>query len=251
MAGPSIYGRPADRRSEIAGQGFQRRWRAYCHPGWSLPQRTLDSYRGCRRNLPHSDFAGRAPPGLYQLEVSVIRQDDTLPNGYTNLPVFDGDTPVGDNLYPATVRLLDPAHGTQPQHPISAQIGDSINLTGYTLDPISSLQSPISLALFWKSTAKIPTDLTVFTQLIGPKGQVWAQWDNPPQAGRYPTSAWDENDTVVDRYTLTLREGAPVGTYRLLVGMYDPSSGERLPATLNGQPQPDNAIELTMIELAQ
>ncbi|NJN99707.1 MAG: hypothetical protein HC875_39205, partial [Anaerolineales bacterium] len=50
-------------------------------------------------------------------------------------------------------------------------------------------------------------------------------------------------------YTLTLRDGAPRGEYRLLVGMYDPATGQRLPATVNGQPQPDNAIELTTLTL--
>ena len=78
---------------------------------------------------------------------------------------------------------------------------------------------------------------------------MWAQWDNPPQAGRYPTTAWAEQDSVVDRYTLTLREGAPLGQYRLLVGMYDPATGQRLPVLVNGQPQPDNAVLLTTLSL--
>ncbi|MCB0226748.1 MAG: hypothetical protein KDI02_23840, partial [Anaerolineae bacterium] len=68
-------------------------------------------------------------------------------------------------------------------------------------------------------------------------------------AGRYPTSAWIEQDRVVDRYQLTLRDGAPSGDYRLLIGMYDPASGERLPAMVDGQPQPDNAVELITLSL--
>ncbi|MCB0196054.1 MAG: hypothetical protein KDJ65_29150, partial [Anaerolineae bacterium] len=75
------------------------------------------------------------------------------------------------------------------------------------------------------------------------------QWDNPPQAGRYPTAAWREQDTVVDRYILKLNDGAPPGDYRLLVGMYNPASGERLPATVEDQPQPNNALELTTLSL--
>ncbi len=78
---------------------------------------------------------------------------------------------------------------------------------------------------------------------------MWGQWDNPPQAGRYPTTAWSESDTVVDRYRLALRAGALPGNYRLLVGMYDPNTGQRLPVTIDGRSQPDNAIELTTLEL--
>ncbi len=197
-----------------------------------------------------------APPGLYRLEISLLRQDKNLPAGYEYLPLADDETNLGNNLYPATFRLLDPADGLSPPNPFSAQIGDAIHLTGYALDPQSKIhaqtgspKSKISLALYWQSTAKIPADYTVFTQLLGPDGQVWAQWDNPPQAGRYPTTAWAERDRVVDRYILTLRAGAPPGPYRLLVGMYNPVTGKRLPATINGQPQPDNAIELATLTI--
>jgi hypothetical protein len=194
-----------------------------------------------------------APPGLYRLEISLLRQDKTLPNGYEYIPLTAGETDLGHNLYPATFRLLDPADGTPPPRPFSAQFGDSIRLTGFDLNPQSSIlnpQSSISLALYWQSTANITTTYTVFTQLVGPDGQVWAQWDNPPQAGRYPTTAWAEQDNVVDRYTLTLHDGAPSGQYRLLVGMYDPTTGQRLPVFVNGQPQPDNAVVLTTLSLA-
>ncbi|MCL4301351.1 MAG: glycosyltransferase family 39 protein [Anaerolineae bacterium] len=194
-----------------------------------------------------------APPGLYRLEISLLRQDKTLPDGYENIPLTEGETDLGQNLYPTTFRLLDPAHGTPPPYPFSAQLGDSVQLTGYNLQPQSKIQNPkskILLALYWQSTAKITSNYTVFTQLVGPDGQVWAQWDNPPQAGRYPITAWAEQDSVVDRYTLALRDGAPNGEYRLLVGMYDPATGQRLPALVNGQPQPDNAVVLTTLSLA-
>ncbi len=190
------------------------------------------------------------PPGIYVLEMSLLRQDENLPDGFEYLPLTNNDTHLGNNLYPLTIRLLDPAHDNPPAHPLDAQLGQSIQLTGYDLNPASPItnnQLPITFALHWQSTAPLPTDYTVFTQLIGPDGQVWAQWDNPPQAGRYPTPAWADHDPVIDRYSLALKEGAPPGDYRLLVGMYDPATGERLPATIDGQPQPNNAIELTII----
>jgi hypothetical protein len=201
------------------------------------------------------------PPGLYRLELSLLRQDEALPGGYQSLPL----TPVAPPptaLYPLTIRLLDPNHYTPATHPLNAALSPPhsnhpLQLTGYDLrfqpsTPSTSLRTSLLtlyLTLYWQSTHSIPNDYTVFTQLLGPDGQVWAQWDNPPQAGRYPTSAWSAPDRVVDRYVLTLREGAPPGNYRLLAGMYDPTTGQRLAATLNGRPQPDNAIELTTLSL--
>jgi hypothetical protein len=190
-----------------------------------------------------------APPGLYQLELSVVHQDPTLPDGFAYLPLTDGELDLGPNLYPLTIRLLDPAHDSPPANPVSAQLGDTIRLAGYDLENALGQTHTLKLTLYWQSTAPIPLDYTVFTQLVGPDSQVWAQWDNPPQAGRYPTTAWAAPDRVVDRYALSLAAGAPPGQYRLLVGMYDPATGQRLPITANGQPQPDQALELTRLTL--
>jgi hypothetical protein len=189
-----------------------------------------------------------APPGRYFLELSLIRQDERLPNGFEYLPLSNNGDHPGQNLYPLTVRLLDPAHGSQPSQPLEAEVGDVIRLTGYDLNPIFS-DSParLELTLYWESSGKIPADYTVFTQVVDQAGQVWAQWDNPPQAGRMPTSTWNTKDSVVDRYNLHFQAGAPAGDYRLLVGMYDPTTGERLPVTIDGQLQPDHAIVLTTI----
>jgi hypothetical protein len=111
---------------------------------------------------------------------------------------------------------------------------------------------PVSLALYWKAILPPSIDYTVFTQLIGPDGQVWGQQDNQPQGGRYPTTAWTVDDRVVDRYDLATVEDAPAGTYRLLVGLYDLSTGERLAAIdENGQRFPDDAIYLSSIEIVR
>ena len=194
--------------------------------------------------------APNAPPGLYRLELGLLRQDDALPAGYENLPVLERDTVLGNNLYPLAVRLLDVAHGTPPPNRLDAVLGDTIRLTGYKTNPLpAGSPKTVALTLYWESTDKIEKDYTVFTQLLGPDGQVWAQWDNPPQAGRYPTSAWKETDSVVDRYTLTLREGAPPGEYRLLAGMYEAAGGERLPVSINDRPQPNNAVQIDTFNL--
>jgi hypothetical protein len=231
-----------DKDFAVGGERIATLGDRYPNVLWAPTEQVDESY-------PLRIFAD-APPGLYRLELAVLQQDDSTPGGYKNLPLVDGDAVVGENLYPLTVRLLDPAHRAPPAVALDGAVGDAIRLTGFTVNRVTAdSQTAVELALHWQSTQKIGADYTVFTQLIGPDGQVWAQWDNPPQAGRYPTSQWDAADSVIDRYTLTLRQGAPAGDYRLLVGMYNPASGERLPAALDGRPQPDNAIPLTTLSL--
>ena len=192
------------------------------------------------------------PPGLYRLEISLLRQDERLAGGYEYIPLArDGLALPDHNLYPVTFRLLDPGHDTVPPQPLLAGVGQAIQLAGYGLDRSAAAgsQHTFELVLYWRSSKRPGADYTVFTQLVGPDGQVWAQWDNPPQAGRYPTSAWTAQDRVVDRYTLALRTGAPPGRYRLLAGMYDPATGQRLPVTIDGRPQPDNAIQVAVFDI--
>lgn len=109
-------------------------------------------------------------------------------------------------------------------------------------------EGSLDLVLYWRADQKPKADYTVFTQLIGPQGLIWGQQDNYPQAGRYPTRMWQAADRVVDRYRLRLREEAPSGTYRLVVGMYHLETGERLTA-LNevGRRWPQDAIELAIL----
>ena len=71
-------------------------------------------------------------------------------------------------------------------------------------------------------------DYTVFTHLIDGEGRIWGQKGNVPVEGWYPTSLWDPGEVVRDPYLLPIDAATPPGTYRIEVGMYDPSSGRRL-----------------------
>jgi hypothetical protein len=131
------------------------------------------------------------------------------------------------------------------------KLGGHIRLMGYDLsDKTLALDSSIDLTLYWETEGQVPVDYTVFTQLIGPDGRVWAQQDNQPQQGRYPTTAWGANDRIVDRYTLQVQPDAPPGVYRLIIGMYDIITGQRLEAVdQQEQRHPQDAILLKTLSL--
>jgi hypothetical protein len=189
------------------------------------------------------------PAGLYRIEFSLY---DYALGTFHFLPAsLPAQPDAAQHLYLGPVRIMDPAGTSAPSHPLVVNLGGQIQLRGYNLSSATlSRDEPLKLALHWQADKPPSADYTVFTQLIGPDGLVWGQQDNQPQGGRYPTSAWAMHDKVVDRYELKLREGAPPGEYRLLVGMYDLATGQRLAASdQNGGGLADNAIPLATLTL--
>lgn len=133
---------------------------------------------------------------------------------------------------------------------VSYQLGQSIALTGYDLTA-TSIQpgDTLYLTLHWAATAQIQLDYTVFTQLLGPDFQLYGQMDHPPIYNLWPTGEWRTGNLLADRYEIPLAANAPVGTYQLLVGMYNPQTGKRLVVTQNNSLLPDNAIFLAQVRV--
>jgi len=64
-----------------------------------------------------------------------------------------------------------------------------------------------------------------------------------------PTSGWEAGEEVVDRYGVLVGEGTPSGRYELVVGMYEPESGERLPIVDEGGVAIGDDVSLGMVEV--
>jgi 4-amino-4-deoxy-L-arabinose transferase-like glycosyltransferase len=88
--------------------------------------------------------------------------------------------------------------------------------------------STLPLTLLWRCTSPVASDYTVFVHVVDADGRLWAQWDNPPVRGTYPTGQWSVDETVFDQYLVPLDAQMPAGDYTVLVGWYDPISGIRL-----------------------
>jgi hypothetical protein len=123
--------------------------------------------------------------------------------------------------------------------PINAHFDSKVELAGYRLTTdVASPQSGIlttapntalRLTLYWRVLAPMETSYTVFTHLLDANGQLWAQKDNPPVRGSYPTTEWRVGETIVDKYDIVIPPDVPVGQYELEVGLYDATTGQRLP----------------------
>ena len=83
------------------------------------------------------------------------------------------------------------------------------------------------------------------------EGRPVAQQDSEPVGGLRPTTTWDEGEVVHDRVGVLLPTDLPAGEYQILVGMYRPESGERLPITIAGKAEPlgTGSIPLAVIQV--
>jgi hypothetical protein len=149
-------------------------------------------------------------------------------------------------------RLLPTAPAQQP---VDYRLGTDpanapIALVGYDLaESEAQPGATLHLTLHWAALAPLEQSYTVFTQLIGPDLQLYGQLDHPPLDNLWPTTHWQPGDRLADRYDLPINPAAPPGVYQLLVGMYQPQTGQRVPVTQYGQPVPDHAIRLATITI--
>ncbi len=107
-----------------------------------------------------------------------------------------------------------------------------IELIGFDLErAVFSGKQIVYLQLWWRATAPVGTDWTVFTHLLGPAkpdgSLLWAAADARPGQGSVPTRAWVAGDLILDEYLLELPADAPSGRYTIEVGLYDPAQGGR------------------------
>jgi hypothetical protein len=133
-----------------------------------------------------------------------------------------------------------------PAHPLHARWGDAILLHGYDLQ--SSAES-LELTLFWQAERRMDASYKVFVHLIDPTtGAIVAQDDTVPRRWTYPTTWWERGEVVEDTVALSL-DGVSPGQYRLIVGLYDSQTGQRLPAyPADGERHPDDVVLLTTVQ---
>jgi hypothetical protein len=112
---------------------------------------------------------------------------------------------------------------------VNTALGPDITLRsyrGWNLTPAAG--EVTQLQLNWQTKETPPKRYKVFLQLLDAHDQVIAQRDAEPVGDSRPTNTWAPGETITDNHGLLIRPGTPPGTYRRIVGMYDPVTGERL-----------------------
>lgn len=177
------------------------------------------------------DLPATLPPGRYRLEVGLYEPG----TGDRLLAVDTHGQIQGDALILDFVRIPGKTEPLpSPAHPVRADLsrnGDRIRLLGYTLPTAGEVQDDVlPVTLYWQALVPLQTDYTVFIHLLAEDDEIQGQGDGPPVGGFYPTSFWDPGETVEDERQVLISAQTEDGTYRLAVGLYLLSTGERMTA---------------------
>ncbi len=170
------------------------------------------------------------PPGRYEIRLKVYE-----PSTGRLLDAFDGLPPEPEPELPLGPVLIRPPSSPVPREKLSMaassgkELGGKIRLLGYSLSSRSPLTGDVlSLSLFWQSLEDITTDYVVFVQLQDDRRQMLAGTESPPLC---PTSRWSRGLLVRDIHEMVVPSTLRPGTYNLVVGMYNPADGSRLPVS--------------------
>jgi hypothetical protein len=98
---------------------------------------------------------------------------------------------------------------------------------------VRATDDALEVDLRWAASARPGREYTVFLHLYDASGKLVAQQDGPPLGGAYPTRVWDAGEAMAETRRVPLPAGGLPAGAALKVGLYLPSSGERLP-TLEG-----------------
>lgn len=166
------------------------------------------------------------PDGHYRLRMQVLRGEKPLSRLYGLLP-WGSIVDLGI----IEVRGRERSFTLPPiEHPLDFRLGEVVRLLGYDLEPAEvEPGGSVWLTLYWQTLFTMDTSYTVFVHLLDEEGGLQGQRDSLPGQGTLPTTGWMTGEVIADRYEISIASDAPPGEYRLLVGMYEPTSGKRLP----------------------
>jgi len=169
--------------------------------------------------IPHN-----IPPIAYNIHVGLLDPDQ----GFQPIRLANRNEDIARLT---TLNVVEPWYDRlyswwkpTPYQSITAEFGD-IQLTGFSVDTLTTNQ--LEFTLVWQTETKLMTDYVVFAQLLDANNKLVASYDSPPIDGAYPTTTWLPNQSIIDSRFIPLTNLSS-GTYRLIVGLYDPLTEQRL-----------------------
>jgi 4-amino-4-deoxy-L-arabinose transferase-like glycosyltransferase len=130
------------------------------------------------------------------------------------------------------------------------QLKDEVSLEGYDLDETWARPGGVLLlTLYWETDVSVVLPYKVFAHLED--SQLWAQADDEPGCGQFPTYRWRAGERVIDRHAIFLPDDLPAGDYPLKIGLYEARSGLRMDLLDEAGQPAGNALTLPSVSISQ
>ncbi len=110
----------------------------------------------------------------------------------------------------------------------AAVFGETLQLVSAEI--ASATDEQLQLELVWTAGRQPEQPLKIFVHMVDREGRIVAQSDSFPAAGQWPSSWWQPGLYLREQHTLALSAPFDSDNYEILIGVYDPITGERLPA---------------------
>lgn len=139
---------------------------------------------------------------------------------------FEGDGYVGPD------RII--LRAFRPQTKVEARFGEVVTLYGYDVGQTTLLLGEsLHVKYFWLANQPDGQDYIVFNHLVNVETEtLLLQGDRlVGNGGMSPSATWQTHQWTFDEFDLLIPSDAPAGTYRLQIGLYRASDGERLPVS--------------------
>jgi 4-amino-4-deoxy-L-arabinose transferase-like glycosyltransferase len=120
----------------------------------------------------------------------------------------------------------------KPAIPLDDVFGNVGRLIGYA-GPTGAVRAggAVELNLAWQAIQPSDVSYTVFVHLLDDRDHIVGQRDEGPVHGTRPTTSWVVGEFLADPHSFSVDPATPSGRYRIEVGLYDPVTGSRVPAS--------------------
>ncbi|MCP4427480.1 MAG: hypothetical protein GY803_23570 [Chloroflexi bacterium] len=188
-------------------------------------------------------FNPEAAPGVYRLRWRLLNGDDAVGGRPSWRPWNSDENDLGTiEVVPWSLVTAMP----DDIAPIQVDFGPNIQLAGFMTKQTSET---LSIILYWRAQTPPSASYFSFIHLVNADGDIVAQQAFVPGEGLRPTEGWREGEILADTYAFDLTAAFPPGIYTIIVGLFDPETGERPSVVYQDQSQEHNQLVLGTIVL--
>ncbi len=173
-----------------------------------------------------------AEPGLREMGLGISQKG--IWSRDAEGTILSQDPPAGSIVSEGSVVTLIVSSG--PRLMLDVNLDNKVLLKACYLESDSFKPGEkLRLTLYWRALQPIQENYAVFVHVVRADGSILTQRDIQPRDGSHLTSSWVTDEWVEDHHELSIPGDALPDIYWLKVGMYSPSTMQRLPVVDPGE----------------